>query len=451
MLEYKSKYKKKSLSIYGEPQISIFNNFIKNGYINKNSKILIPNCLDGLYVLYLTTHGYKSITCYEENKVLLNGGVYDNFYTTGLLNRLERINKKVILKRFNYYSSKEKDKFDLVFVERTLQMKENDNYSLEEKIRKLKDSVNDDGFIYIKYYIGKDNEVSSNQIINNNQMINLFEKEHWNIIHYREYSKPIKHNKHPNNREEHTHIIGHVFFQKKPYIYKKRVMNRTYKKVSVFGNVKKRVYYYIDFLKNNYQKIPDVLIVDANDGINVIPFAKNNCNVTCYEDNNILLNGGIFEGKKTNGLIKRLKDQNVFDKVEIKKSNYYKFKDIKKYDFIYIDDSLQYKKYEDISMKKKIRKLMSNVREGGYLYIHYVLKKNKNDNENSYLELNEILNYFDLKDWRIVYIFECTKKSIYSYDRDNSYNTGYILANKIRNRRVYVNHYEIEIKNEFIN
>ena len=90
MLEYKSKYKKKSLSIYGEPQISIFNNFIKNGYINKNSKILIPNCLDGLYVLYLTTHGYKSITCYEENKVLLNGGVYDNFYTTGLLNRLEQ-------------------------------------------------------------------------------------------------------------------------------------------------------------------------------------------------------------------------------------------------------------------------------------------------------------------------------------------------------------------------
>ena len=68
-----------------------------------------------------------------------------------------------------------------------------------------------------------------------------------------------------------------------------------------------------------------------------------------------------------------------------------------------------------------------------------------------FIELNEILNYFDLKDWRIVYIFECTKKSIYSYDRDNSYNTGYILANKIRNRRVYVNHYEIEIKNEFIN
>lgn len=449
MLEYKSKYKKKSLSIFGEPQISIFNNFIKNGYINKNSKILIPNCLDGLYVLYLTTHGYKSITCYEESKILLYGGVYDNFYTTGLLNRLDQIHKKVNLKRINYYSAQETNKYDLVFAEGTLQLKENDNYSLEEKISKLKDSVNDNGFLYIKYYIGKDNEVSFNQTINKNQMLNLFEKKQWNIVHYREYNKPIKHHKHPNNRKEHTHIIGHVLFQKKPYIYKKRNFNRTYKKVSVFGNIKKRVYYYIDFLKNNYQKKPDVLIVDANDGRNVIPFAKNDCNVTCYEDNSILLKGGIFEGKETNGLIKRLKDQELLGKVIIKESNYYKFKDIKKYDFIYIDDSLHYKKYEDISMKKKVRKLMSNVREGGYLYIHYVLKKNKNDNINSYLELNEILSYFDLKDWRIVYIFESTKKSIYSYDRDNSYNTGYILANKIRNRRVYVNHYEIEINNEF--
>lgn len=442
MIEYKSKYSEKSASIYGKPNYIILNRILSHVNILENSKILIPNCQDGIYVLPLVKRGFN-ITCYEENNKLLNGGNIDDFYTTGLKKRLNSVNKSAEIKNYNFYSCKNNTKYNLVVAIRTLQLKENDSYSLYEKINQLKNSVVDNGYLYLNYYIGYDSEVALKQTITAGQVMKYFDQSEWNIIYFREnVLKGTKHNKHPFNKKEHNHCVGYILVQKTPYKYNKRHLERIYKKASIYGLANQQIYDYIKLLQNEYKRTPNILIVDANDGKNVIPFAKKGFNITFYEENDVLLNGGFINGERTNGLIKRLKDQKVYDNIDIKQQNYYLFKDINKYDFIYVENSLNLEKNKDINMKNKIRKLMSNVKKGGYVYICYNLKISGEDN-NLYLNYGEMKNYFDLEDWRIIYICERDKDSIYSKNRK----VGYIFAMKINNRSVHKLYYKIEINN----
>ena len=75
-----------------------------------------------------------------------------------------------------------------------------------------------------------------------------------------------------------------------------------------------------------------------------MPFARNNFNVTCFEDNEIFLYGGKFDNSTTQGLLKRIGDFSLNDNVKIIKENYYSYSLIDKYDFIYVDNSLNLKK-----------------------------------------------------------------------------------------------------------
>ena len=171
MLEYKSKYFTKSLSVFGEPKISTIKQLQKFIELDKNSKILIPNCQDGIYVLPFAKIS-NNIVCYEENKILLNGGIIDDFYSLGLTNRLKGANlrKNIKIKKCNYYDVNNSNKYDLVVAIRTLQLKENDKYNIDEKINKLMSNVREGGYLYLVYYIDEDIEVSHNQIIRYNQI-----------------------------------------------------------------------------------------------------------------------------------------------------------------------------------------------------------------------------------------------------------------------------------------
>lgn len=51
MYNYKSRYKMKGLSVYGEPNFSILHKLDKFININKDTSILIVNAKDGIYTL----------------------------------------------------------------------------------------------------------------------------------------------------------------------------------------------------------------------------------------------------------------------------------------------------------------------------------------------------------------------------------------------------------------
>lgn len=457
MINYKSKYFTKARSVFGEANYNLVNKLNKVINITDDFQILVPNCNDGLYVIPLLMFT-KNMDCYEENNVLIDGGVVDNFVSLGLKKRLKyKANSNVNIYNKNFYSIKNNKKYDLVFAVRTIQLKENNNYTFFQKLDKLQENVKNGGYLYLQYYIDKDTEVSDNQIIKYGMIKDYIDEEKWEIVYFRDNKeRKTIHKSHPFNRKNHHHIIGSMLLRKKMIYGKtvkcKRVLNRTYKSKSIYGDPNQQVYDYINLLKKKYQRNIDVLIVDAKDGKNVIPFAKEKNNVVCYETNNELVNGGQVDNIICQGLRKRINDYLLNDFITIKEMNFYENKEIKKFDFVYIEDSLHLPKYKNISLKKKVRKLMSTVKEGGCLYIYYDMAINEFNYDkypsNLYFRTNEIQGYFDLEDWRIEYICErlCNNANYNHYQKERR--IGYVFATKIRNRRKYKYHYNIEVNNE---
>ena len=443
MLLYESRYKTKGKSIYGEPQLNIIRRLQKTININEDTSILIPNCQDGIYVLPLAKTKAK-ITCYEENKKLIYGGIIDNFSTVGLINRLNssNIKKRVHIINSNYYETQNNTKYDLVLAIRTIQLQENDKYTLNEKLDKLMNSTKDGGYLYLMYYLDNDKEINKKQIIKYNFIKNNIDMKKWDILYYREnYSRKSIHESHPYNKINHNHKVGSILLRKKDnnvFIKKKRAINRTYKTKSIFGDSEKNINNFINLIKSQYNRKIDVLITDCKDGKNVIPFVKNNFNVTCYETNKVLLNGGIYMNKKVSGLKQRLKDYDMLDKVIIKEKNFYELDTLDKQDFIFASDSLDLKRNKHISKKRKVRKLMANVREGGYLYIRYYIDVNNKSKNNMFFNLGEMKSYLDLENWRIIFI--CEKNTCI-----NNRRKAYVLLKKVRGRVKYKLNYNISI------
>ncbi|MBE6153862.1 MAG: hypothetical protein E7166_06540 [Firmicutes bacterium] len=455
MYKYESRYRYKGASVYGEPYIKIINKICEDN--KKGFSILIPNCLDGIDVLPFLMRGAK-VDCFEETKELIDGGVINKFKSVGLKNRIKGINcaDKCNIFLSNFYSSKINKKYDVVFVSRTLHYKSNNFISLKNKINKLKSCVKDGGYLYIKYYLNN----NKRQYFKKNEILNMFDSEDWDIIFYREnYDREISHSPHPYNSKKHYHKVGYIYLRKithnKSLRHKKRKLNRVYRTGSVFGIPLKQIGQYKDYILSINDN-PRVLLVDCNDGLNVLQFAKSNYEVCCYETDKVLLNGGIIDGYKTDGLYKRLKDYNLLDNVNIKNCNYYEIKEPKKYDFVLCDRTLHYERNGEITLKKKVRKLMSSVKEGGYLYIYYYLAINEDDYItypiNQYFRKDEMQPIFDLEDWEIVYLCERNKTTPHhSHPMNNkkhSHKTGYILAKKKRNRRKYKYNFEISINTE---
>lgn len=225
---------------------------------------------------------------------------------------------------------------------------------------------------------------------------------------------------------------------------KKRNFRRTYKAKSIFGDANQQVYDYIYFLKERISRDIDVLVVDANDGKNALPFARYGMNVVCYENDSILLNGGNYNGMMTQGLKKRVSDFKLKHRIVIKEDNYYEVKEINKFDFVYVENSLNLFRNSHINMKRKIKKLMASVREGGYLYIYYDIDENASNQ--SYLNYDEMKSYFDFNDWTIINICERNKSNYNHYEAIRK--VGYVFAMKKRNRRKYKYHFTIEVNNK---
>lgn len=164
MYNYKSSYKIKGLNVYGEPNFSILHKLDKFININKDTSILIVNAKDGIYTLPFAKKS-KYITCYEENEDLLYGGIIDNFYSVGLVNRLKcnKLDSNVIIHNSNYYEEEHQEKYDLVLSIRTIQDKVNDIYKIKEKFYKLLNSVKDNGYLYLNYYLYEDGYLIENK------------------------------------------------------------------------------------------------------------------------------------------------------------------------------------------------------------------------------------------------------------------------------------------------
>lgn len=52
---------------------------------------------------------------------------------------------------------------------------------------------------------------------------------------------------------------------------------------SAYGEPQRTCYWYINYLKKYFKRDFNVLVIDALDGLHVLPFARHGIHVDCYE------------------------------------------------------------------------------------------------------------------------------------------------------------------------
>lgn len=221
---------------------------------------------------------------------------------------------------------------------------------------------------------------------------------------------------------------------------------------SVFGESPRRIYVNIEKLKNHFTEKYKVLVVDAVDGNCVLPFARNKVKIDAYEENKIYLKGGVFDEFKLVGLKSRLENELLCNYVNIVEENFYLSSATKKYDLIIVYRSLHKKNNANITMKRKMNKLLSSVKNGGYIYLVYYLANNENDYvnypKNQYFRLNEIKKYIN-DDFKIVSHRETNTlnkhKSHPLNKHDHYHKIGYLFLNKINTKLDYKFNYNYKI------
>lgn len=226
---------------------------------------------------------------------------------------------------------------------------------------------------------------------------------------------------------------------------------------SIFGYPQRTCLVYIDKLEKIFNRKYEVLIPDALDGQHALSFARKGHIISCYETNDIYLDGGFTDGFNCIGLKKRINYENLDKNVNLEKKNFYEEKINNKYDFVYSYRSLHLKKNKEIPMSRKVRKLLSSVKINGYIYIFYHLATDESDYEKypkeQYLRLGDMKKYFDIDNWEIINIIERENDMIHRPHPDNNkvhyHRVGYVFARKKNNRLKYRLNYEITIENEF--
>lgn len=232
---------------------------------------------------------------------------------------------------------------------------------------------------------------------------------------------------------------------------------------SVFKDASKVSYELAKSLKKGSR----VLIIDGFDGWHVFPFVSSGHIVETYEPKSIYIDGGeVIEENKNiyiHGLKERIAVYNAKQQVNYHHLNYYKQSHINTYDLVHVYKSLHRSCHADMTMEYKIRKLQESVSRDGEIYIYYHLAVNDKDDytypKNQYLRTNEMISYFNDKDWEIIYYKERNKlrrdSGHIGHMKPHLHRIGYIHAKRKKHikRKDIVNykyHFHIKTGNTYI-
>lgn len=211
---------------------------------------------------------------------------------------------------------------------------------------------------------------------------------------------------------------------------------------SVYCTAPKTLYVYEEKLRKEFNGDFTILIPNCMDGYSVLPLLRKNHYVDCYEMNNILIDGGYINNFYTRGLLAKVRDEELNDRMNLYKKNFYDNRISKQYNFVYSYRSLHLQENSEIPMYRKIRKLQSSVKDGGYIYLFYYIADDEKDYDkypsNSYLRTYEMKKYFDRDNWEIIYSVE---NHIREYspnifnNKIHTHKTGTLFAKKKHSRR----------------
>lgn len=218
--------------------------------------------------------------------------------------------------------------------------------------------------------------------------------------------------------------------------------------ITKFGSIMKDPSRSTENLAVHLPKNRKVLIVDGLDGWNALCFAFKEHHVTIYEPIHYFVHGGVVidhEIKyKIHGLNKRVNGYKLNKRVSCIEENYYENTPIRRYDLVYANRTLSRDCNAHISIKDKIKTLISSVNEQGELYLVYLLAIDEDDYEtypaNQYPRTGEVPMYFDNENWEVIMIRERSKvrleKGHFGNPKDHYHKYGYIHVRRKKSKQI---------------
>lgn len=234
----------KTKSIWGNPPTRLYKliNLAKQTW-GKNFNACIVGCSDGKFLLPFARDGIK-VTGYDIDDIALYGGYKEfpivkekikyeyksNFKSKkfeletkkvlGITERLqiEKIERYAAIEKRDFYRTIPDKKFNLVFTSCSLHYSANQDFTLEEKTKKLQDIILPEGYLYIDYMMAIDENdyltYPASKFYRKKEIVKYFDKN-WEIISHKENNSPTFEGAHVDCVKDHFHRFGYILARRK--------------------------------------------------------------------------------------------------------------------------------------------------------------------------------------------------------------------------------------------
>ncbi len=234
----------KTKSIWGNPPTRLYKllNLSKQTW-GKNFTVCIVGCSDGKFLMPFARDGIK-VTGYDIDDIALYGGYKEfpivkekikyqyvpNFESKefeletkkvlGIIERLqiEKIENYADIEKRDFYRMVPDKKFNVVFTSCSLHYSANQDFTLEEKTKKLQEIVLPKGYLYIDYMMAIDENdyltYPASKFYRKKEIIGYFD-ENWEIISYKENNNPTFEGAHVDCVKDHFHRFGYILARRK--------------------------------------------------------------------------------------------------------------------------------------------------------------------------------------------------------------------------------------------
>lgn len=234
----------KTKSIWGNPPTRLYKllNLAKQTW-GENFTACIVGCSDGKFLMPFARDGIK-VTGYDIDDIALYGG-YKEFpivkekikyeyksdfkskdfeletkRVLGITERLqmEKIERYADIEKRDFYRTIPDKKFNVVFTSCSLHYSANQDFTLEEKTKKLQDIVLPEGYLYIDYMMAIDENdyltYPASKFYRKKEIVKYFD-ENWEIISYKENNSPTFEGAHVDCVKDHFHRFGYILARRK--------------------------------------------------------------------------------------------------------------------------------------------------------------------------------------------------------------------------------------------
>lgn len=234
----------KTKSIWGNPPTRLYKliNLAKQTW-GKNFNACIVGCSDGKFLLPFARDGIK-VTGYDIDDIALYGGYKEfpivkekikyeyksNFKSKkfeletkkvlGITERLqiEKIERYADIEKRDFYRTIPDKKFNLVFTSCSLHYSANQDFTLEEKTKKLQYIILPEGYLYIDYMMAIDENdyltYPASKFYRKKEIVKYFDKN-WEIISHKENNSPTFEGAHVDCVKDHFHRFGYILARRK--------------------------------------------------------------------------------------------------------------------------------------------------------------------------------------------------------------------------------------------